>query len=53
MELLNGQTDNEEITENNYLTESNNVPDKTEVKILHLETVLRQMKNMTHQYMMN
>jgi hypothetical protein len=31
MELLNEQTDCEDITENNYLTENSNVSDKIEV----------------------
>jgi hypothetical protein len=30
MELLNGETDSENITGNNYTTENSNVPDKTE-----------------------
>jgi hypothetical protein len=44
MELLNGQTDSEYITENNYSTENSNVPDKVEVNMLDLETTMRQIK---------
>jgi hypothetical protein len=45
MELLNIQTDSEDITENNYTTDINNVPDKIEVNMLDVETAVRQMKN--------
>jgi intergrase/recombinase len=34
-----------EITENNYTTENSNVPDKKEVNMLDLETVMKQIKN--------
>jgi iron uptake system EfeUOB component EfeO/EfeM len=34
-----------DITENNYSTENSNVPDKMEVNMSDLETVMRQMKN--------
>jgi hypothetical protein len=44
MELLNGQTDSEDITEN-YITENSNIPDKIQVNTLDLERVMRQMKN--------
>jgi hypothetical protein len=47
MELLNIQADREDITENKYTTENSNIPDKTEVNMLDLETVVRQMKNNT------
>jgi hypothetical protein len=36
VELLNGQTDSEDITENNHITQNSNVPDKAEVNMLHL-----------------
>jgi hypothetical protein len=45
MELLNVQTDSEDITEKNYTTDNSNIPDKLEVNMLDLETVVRQMKN--------
>jgi hypothetical protein len=45
MELLNIQTDSKNITENHYTTEKSNVPDKTEVNMLDLETAMEQMKN--------
>jgi hypothetical protein len=45
MELLNRQTDSEDITANNYTTDNSNVPDKTEVRVLDLERAVRQMKN--------
>jgi hypothetical protein len=36
MELLNRQTDSEDITENNYTTENSNVPDKIQVNMLDM-----------------
>jgi hypothetical protein len=33
IELLNVQTDSEDITEHNYTTENSNVPDNTEVNV--------------------
>jgi hypothetical protein len=45
MELLNGQTDSEDITENNCIAENSYVPDKIEVNMLSLESAVRQMKN--------
>jgi ferric iron reductase protein FhuF len=45
MELLNGQTDSEDITGNNYTTENNNVLDKIEVNMLEFETAIWQIKN--------
>jgi hypothetical protein len=45
MELVNGQTEGEDITEKNYATENSNVPGNIEENMLHLETALRQMKN--------
>jgi hypothetical protein len=33
MELPNVQTEREDITENNYITDNSNVPDKTEVNV--------------------
>jgi hypothetical protein len=50
MELLNVQTDSDDITENSYTT---NIPDKIEVSMLDLETVVWQMKNNKHQDTMN
>jgi iron uptake system EfeUOB component EfeO/EfeM len=45
MELLNGQTDCEDITENNYTTENCDLLDKIQVNVLHLETAMMQTKN--------
>jgi hypothetical protein len=44
MESLSVQTDSEDIIENNYTTHSSNVPDRTEVNMLNLETAVRQIK---------
>jgi poly-D-alanine transfer protein DltD len=45
VKLLNVQSDSEHITENSFTTENDCVPDKVEVNMLDLETVMRQMKN--------
>jgi hypothetical protein len=45
MVLLNIQADNEDIPENIYTTENSNVPDKIEVNILDIETLMRHTKN--------
>jgi hypothetical protein len=45
MELLNVQTESEDITENNYTTENSNIPDKIDINLLDLETAVRQIKN--------
>jgi hypothetical protein len=41
MELLNVKPATENITENKYTTENSNVPDKTEVTKLDIETAMR------------
>jgi hypothetical protein len=46
MEASNVQTGSQDITENSYVTENSNVPDKIEF-ISCLETVMRKMKNYT------
>jgi hypothetical protein len=45
IELLNGQNDSENITENNYTTENSNVSDMIQVNMLDMKTAMRQTKN--------
>jgi hypothetical protein len=45
MELLNGQTDSEDIADNSCTAECSNVLDKIQVNMSDLETAMRQVKN--------
>jgi hypothetical protein len=53
MELLNVQTDSEDITENIHTTDNCNIPDKIDINMLYLETAVRQMQIISHQDVLN